>query len=69
MASLPNNSAVIIDWPMIKPSIVIGDPSGNVTINLTSPVISELAKTIARGDVVGIYANASDEDAAELALS
>lgn len=54
---------------MIKPSIVIGDPSGNVTINLTSPVISELAKTIARGDVVGIYANASDEDAAELALS
>ncbi|WP_252900256.1 hypothetical protein [Vulcanisaeta sp. JCM 14467] len=32
-----------------------------VTINLTSPVIHDLAGAIARNDIVGIYANGSDE--------
>ncbi|WP_054856186.1 hypothetical protein, partial [Vulcanisaeta sp. JCM 16161] len=65
----PNNSVVIIDWSVVEPSIAISNPSGKVEINLTSPVIRELANAIARGDVIGIYANASDENTIEFVLA
>ena len=69
LAELPNDSVIIIDWPLIKSSLVIGGPMNKVTINLTSPIIHELAGVIAKGDVVGIYANGSDEGVVEFVLA
>lgn len=66
---LPSNSVVIIDWSLIRPGI-INDPGGEATINLASPVIHGLTGAIIRGgDIVGIYANGSDERIVELILS
>ncbi len=36
LPELPNDSIVVIDWSLIKSSLVIGDPMSKVTINLTS---------------------------------
>ena len=69
LVSLPNNSVVVIDWSLIKPSVVVSDPLGKVTINLTSPVIHYLATAIAKGDIVGVYANGSDEGVVEFVLA
>ena len=69
LPNLPNGSVVVVDWPLIKPSIVASDPLGNVAINLTSPVIRDLAVAIARNDIVGIYANGSDEGIVEFVLA
>ncbi|WP_245522501.1 hypothetical protein [Vulcanisaeta distributa] len=69
LTTLPNNSMIIIDWSAIKPDIIINDSGGKVEVNLTSPVIHELANAIARGDIVGIYANASDESIVEFVLA
>ncbi len=70
LAGLPNGSVAVIDWPLVRPSIVVSDPGGKVEVNLTSPVIRELINATARGgDVIGIYANASDEDVVEFILA
>ncbi len=69
ITTLPNNSMIIIDWSAIKPDIIINDSGGKVEVNLTSPVIHGLANAIARGDIIGIYANASDEGIIEFVLA
>ncbi|MGC9180777.1 MAG: hypothetical protein ACP5GZ_11340 [Vulcanisaeta sp.] len=69
LPELPNNSIVIIDWPVIKPYLIINDPGSEVKINLTSPVIRDLVLAFGGGDVVGIYANASDESDVEFILA
>ncbi|WP_264890749.1 hypothetical protein [Vulcanisaeta souniana] len=69
LTTLPNNSIIIIDWSIIKPSIIMNDSGDKVKVNLTSPVIHGLANAIARGDIVGIYANASDEGIIEFVLA
>ncbi|WP_245522484.1 hypothetical protein [Vulcanisaeta distributa] len=69
LPELPNDSIVVIDWSLIKSSLVIGDPMSKVTINLTSPITRELADSIAKGDIVGIYANGSDEGIIEFVLA
>ena len=69
LADLPNNSVIIIDWSVIKPSILIRDSGNNFTIDLVSLVIHELASAIARGDIVGIYVNGDDEGVAEFVLT
>ena len=40
-----------------------------VTVNLTSPIIGYLAGAIARGDVVGVYANGSIEGVVDFILA
>ena len=69
LTDAPNDSIVIINWSVIKPSVIINDPGNKVIINLTSPVIHELASAIARDDVVGIYASGGDEGIAEFILA
>ncbi|WP_460173598.1 hypothetical protein [Vulcanisaeta sp. JCM 14467] len=69
LTDVPNDSIVIINWSVIKPSVIINDPGNKVTINLTSPVIRDLAIAIARGDVVSIYASGNDESIAEFILA
>ncbi len=69
LPELPNDSIVVIDWSLIKSSLVIGDPMSKVTINLTSPITRELADSIAKGDIVGIYVNGSDEGVVEFILA
>ena len=69
LTDVPNDSIVIINWSVIKPSVIINDPGNKVTINLTSPVIRDLAIAIARGDVVSIYASDNDESIAEFILA
>ncbi|ADN50426.1 hypothetical protein Vdis_1037 [Vulcanisaeta distributa DSM 14429] len=69
LVSLPNNSVVVIDWSLIKPSIISSGPLGRITVNLTSPVIHDLAIAIARNDIIGIYANGSDEGIIEFVLA
>ncbi|MGC8544209.1 MAG: hypothetical protein ACP5NQ_09720 [Vulcanisaeta sp.] len=69
LPELPNNSIIIIDWSVIKPYLIINDPDSEVKINLTSPVIRDFVLAFGRGDVVGIYANASDESVVEFILA
>ena len=66
---LPNGSVVIIDWSVIKPNLIINNSGGKITVNLTSPIIHDLAKAIAKDDVIGIYANGSNENTIEFILA
>ena len=66
---LPNGSVVVVNWSIIKPSLIIGDPVGKVSINLTNPIIHDLANAIARNDIIGIYANGSSEDIIDFILA
>ncbi|MGC8607905.1 MAG: hypothetical protein ACP5L5_10165 [Vulcanisaeta sp.] len=37
LSELPDNSVVVIDWSVIRNSVVAGDPGSYVELNLTSP--------------------------------
>jgi len=69
LSSLPGNSTIIIDYSVIKPSVVIGVVKGRVELNLTSPVISLLTNLIAEGDLVMLYGNSSDLPTMEYLLA
>ena len=60
LSSLPGNSTIIIDYSVIKPSVVIGVVNGEMKLNLTSPVINLLTSLITKGDLVMLYGNSSD---------
>jgi hypothetical protein len=69
LPSLPGNSTVIIDYSVIKPSVVIGVVNGEVKLNLTSPVIDLLTSLIAKGDLVMLYGNTSNLPTMEYLLA
>jgi hypothetical protein len=60
LSALPGNSTIIIDYSVIKPSVVIGVVNGEMKLNLTSPVIDLLTSLITKGDLVMLYGNSSD---------
>ncbi|MGC9153783.1 MAG: hypothetical protein ACP5GY_08680 [Vulcanisaeta sp.] len=71
LPELPNNSVVVIDWSVMRNSVVISDPGDYAELNLTSPIINDLVNLI-RGsdsDIIAIYANATDEGTVEYALA
>ncbi len=69
LPKLPNNGVIIIDWSVIKPSVIASDSGNKVTVNLTGLVIRSLAGAIARGDVIGVYANGSGEGTIDFILA
>ena len=69
LPSLPGNSTIIIDYSVIKPSVVIGVVNGRVGLNLTSPVIDLLTSLITKGDLVMLYGNSSDLPVMEYLLA
>jgi len=69
LPSLPGNSTIIIDYSIVKPSVVIGVVKGRVELNLTSPVINLLTSLITKGDLVMLYGNTSDLPAMEYLLA
>ncbi len=48
---------------------LINNLGGNVIINLTRPIIHELAKVIAKDDIIGVYANGGNESIVEFAFA
>ncbi|WP_237699661.1 hypothetical protein [Vulcanisaeta moutnovskia] len=69
LPSLPNGSVVLVYWPFISGDVIVGDSGRVYVVNLTSPVFGYLASTLARGGIVGIYANASLENVVEFTLA
>ncbi|MFP3310270.1 MAG: hypothetical protein RXO26_00415 [Caldivirga sp.] len=69
LPSLPGNSTIIIDYSVIKPSVVAGVVNGVVRLNLTSPVITLLTGLVAKGDLIMLYGNSSDLMAMEYLLA
>ncbi len=71
LSELPDNSVVVIDWSVIRNSVVAGDPGSYVELNLTSPIINDLVNLIRNSDsdIIAVYANATDEDTVEYVLA
>jgi len=69
LPGLPNNSIAIIDWSVIKPYVAYGTVGGNITLNLTSPVVGLLEGLFAKGDLVLVNVSRSEAPIAELLLS
>jgi len=69
LPNLPNNSVIVIDWPVIKPYIAYSTVNGNITLNLTSPAVGLLEGLFVKGDLVMINVSRSEAPIAELLLS
>jgi len=69
LSALPNGSMILIDYSVIKPSVVVGVVNGRVKLNLTSPVIGLLTGLVAKGDLIMLYGNSSDLMAMEYLLA
>ena len=68
LPELPNNSIIIIDWPIIGPSLVI-NRSSVIPINTSSTTFRLIEDLIRRGDFIIIHGNSTEAPTIEYTLA